>query len=68
MNEKVDFFVRFCGSIIMLIPDTDTAREWVADFINIDEWQNPDQIAIDPRYWDAIAEGIQEATLSYKFI
>jgi|SRR5581483_4050698 len=59
-----DFTVQNEGTIYLLTPHTDAAREWVQEHIETDDWSiGPqhfgDSIAVDHRYIADIVRGIQ---------
>jgi hypothetical protein len=54
--KTIDFYVRNEQSIILLLPATDQAHEWVKTHLSIEDWQNKNRIAIEPRYFDDIYE------------
>lgn len=54
-----DFAVQNEGSLVILKPNTDAARQWVAEHIPDDAPRWCGGIAIEPRFFDAIAEGAQ---------
>jgi hypothetical protein len=61
MNNIIDFYFVNAGSIILLKPQNDTAREWTKANLNTESWQNTAfGIPIEPRYFDQIYEGIQD--------
>lgn len=53
---KPDFTSTNLGSIIMLVPITDRASDWIAD--NIDPTACGESVNIEPRYFLDIAEGL----------
>ena len=54
----MDFYYRNEGTIIILIPETDRARQWVKRKVHIESWQSQDHIPIELRYFDNIYRGI----------
>lgn len=56
--NTIDFFVINAFTVILLMPQTDQAKEWVNENLQVQDWQNKKQIAIEPRYFDDIYEGI----------
>lgn len=56
--KAIDFYVRNDFSIILLLPRSAEARRWAEDNIQLESWQNYRSIAIEPRYFDNIYEGI----------
>lgn len=46
------------GSIVLLIPHTEEARTWVENNLALEDWQNTQRVAIEPRYYSDIQEGI----------
>jgi hypothetical protein len=63
-----DFTVQHEGSIILLHPHTDAARSWVDEHIGADNGFQPywPTVVIEPRYFEAIAEGISESGLEVR--
>lgn len=53
-----DFYFIDGGSVIMLIPHSDQAKEWTAANIELQAWQNPERIACEVRYFNDISEAI----------
>jgi len=41
-----------------LIPHTEEARTWVENNLALEDWQNTQRVAIEPRYYSDIQEGI----------
>jgi hypothetical protein len=60
-----DFTIRDEGSILLLTPRTESAREWIDTYIGPDNGYQPyyPTVVIEPRYCGAILEGIREAGL-----
>jgi hypothetical protein len=58
-----DFTVQHEGTIIILYPHGRDAQEWIEEHIPEDAQRWGTGIVIEPRYFDAIAEGIREAGL-----
>jgi hypothetical protein len=56
--KQTDFHYRTTGSIIILIPETVKAHLWVKDNIPLKDYQNPDAIEIEFRFYSDIEEGI----------
>ena len=59
MEKKPDFLYRDEGSIILLLPQNETAQDWTRESLQVDTWQDKRAIAIEPRYFTDILEGIQ---------
>ena len=55
---ETDFLFVNDFSIILLIPQSEGAREWVNENLALESWQNSEQVAIEPRYFGNIYEGI----------
>lgn len=53
-----DFFIANHGSVVILTPMTDNAREWVDERIPVDALGFGRGICIEPRYLDDIIDGI----------
>jgi hypothetical protein len=61
----MDFEVVNQGNICLLCPQTDEAREWVHDNLNVESWQYLGRnIGVDHRYIGDIVAGIQADGLS----
>lgn len=58
MEKKPDFLYRDEGSIVLLLPQNETARSWAGEKLQAEHLQE-EYIAIDPRYFEPILEGIQ---------
>jgi hypothetical protein len=54
----VDFYYKFNGTEIVLMPQTVKAYKWIKKNINIEENQNPDLICIELRYFEVIGDDI----------
>jgi len=59
MEKKPDFLYRDEGSIILLLPQSETARSWAGENLHTEPWQEDEYIAIEPRYFTPILEGIE---------
>ena len=59
-----DFYFNNCGTIITLTPQTDKARQWIKQNLQLDSWQDPDQVPIEPRLFDDIHAGIINDSLT----
>lgn len=66
MNKKVDFYFKDEISLIILIPKSETAKQWVTDNLHLKHWQGEGNIAIEPRYFPDILEGIKADGLTVK--
>ena len=66
--REYDFFFSYDESIVLLLPQTDNAIDFVKENINLDDWQNEKRIAIEPRYFDNLLDGILENNLTIKMI
>ena len=55
---KTDFIVQISLSVVFLTPVTGRAKEWIYDNLELEEWQNDDQIPIDHRMYEDIKAGI----------
>jgi hypothetical protein len=60
-SSTSDFLIDDNGSIFLLIPQTVSARIWIADNIGRDNGFQPyyPTIAVEPRFVQTIIEGIQ---------
>ena len=63
-----DFTIRNEGSILLLTPHTEVARNWINEHIGPDNGFQPyyPTVVIEPRYVIAILEGIRVAGLEIK--
>ena len=59
-----DFICANHGSIIILVPLTAAAKDWVEEYVDYDQTWMGNGIVIEPRYFDPILEGIHEAGLT----
>ena len=59
-----DFQVQDHGSIMLLKPMTADAHDWVAAHIPSDAQFFGSAVVVEPRYMDAIVDGIQDAGLA----
>ena len=62
--EKSDFTFNDEGTVIFLTPVSERAFKWSSENISLRSWQDKNQIPIEPRMFDDIAEGIKEAGLT----
>jgi hypothetical protein len=60
-----DFFVEDNGSIVLLRPVTDAAREWTDEHIPQEAMWFGDAVVVEPRYIADIVEGIQLDCLTF---
>ena len=59
--ERIDIEVTNHGSVVMLRPLTPAAEAWVSDNLELESWQwFGGAAAIEPRYADAILEGMAD--------
>ncbi len=58
-----DFEAVHHGTIVMLAPRTPAAHEWCADYLPSDALWLGGAVAIEPRYFPDIYEGITDAGL-----
>lgn len=63
-----DFKVRNCFSLIMLYPISKKAEQWTNSNISDDCNTLGGGIAIEPRYFEDIYEGIKKAHLTLKSV
>lgn len=59
-----DFLIQHEGSIALLYPNSDEARAWVEQHIPLDAPRHGRAIAVEARYIDDIAFGINNDGLS----
>lgn len=60
-----DFRVENHGSVCLLKPVTQAAKDWVGDHLPDDAQWFGGGVAIEPRYLDAILSGIDDEGLTY---
>ena len=48
LKPEIDFLFSDQGTIILMMPKTELAKEFVENYIEIDTWQSKDNIAIEP--------------------
>jgi hypothetical protein len=63
-DSKVDFTVRGGGSVYLLHPNTEAAKEWLAANIPDDAQYLGRSLAVEHRFIEAIAYGIENDGLS----
>ena len=66
MKTNVDFKIVNCFSLLLLYPISLAGEAWIKENIYLENWQDNGRIAIEPRYFDDIYEGIKEAGLTIK--
>ena len=66
MEKKPDFLYRDEGSIILLLPQSETARSWAGENLHTEPWRDKRGIAIEPRYFEPILEGIDTGGMVIK--
>jgi len=55
---STDFSLMDCGSVVLLRPMTETAREWLVDNVVCDPPRLGEALKIKPRYASAIVQAI----------
>jgi len=65
-TQQTDFEMKNCFSLIMLYPVTNKAYNWIKENICLENWQHDSNIAIEPRFFEGIFEGITQAGLTIK--
>ena len=65
VSSSSDFLIDDNGSIVLLIPQTLSARIWIADNIGKENGFQPyyPTVAVEPRYIHTIIDGIQSEGL-----
>lgn len=63
MTRQSDVEVRHHGSIYLVVPHTQAARDWVDDHIPEDAQWWGGGFAVEPRYLDDILVGMDDAGL-----
>jgi len=66
MQEPIDAKVENHGSIFLIQPETDTAKEWIEEYIGPDNGFQPyyPTIVVEHRYIQAIIDGMMGAGLN----
>lgn len=65
MSQSADFLASYRGSVATLIPLTPEAEAWIVENLSLEPWQRiGDGYAIEPRYLEAIAQGIENDGLT----
>jgi hypothetical protein len=68
MKTQTDFYYQNGGTIILLIPNTNDAEEWINENLYLESWQRLGKnVPIEWRYFDAIAEGAERDGLIDKY-
>lgn len=62
--SKTDFYFTNSGTIITLVPQTDKARQWINDNLQLQGWQDPDRVPIETRMFEDIHAGIINDSLT----
>jgi hypothetical protein len=65
-TQQTDFEVKNCSSLIMLYPVTKNAFNWINENLYLEDWQQNNNVAIEPRFFEDIFEGITQAGLTIK--
>lgn len=65
MARAPDFIAAHHGSLITLTPLTDEGKAWCDDHLEDDALWVGRAVAIEPRYFEAIADGIAAAGLTF---
>jgi hypothetical protein len=55
---NIDFYFRNAISFISLMPVSIRAEQWVKENINLESWQDKNEISIEPRMFEEIYEGL----------
>jgi hypothetical protein len=55
---NTDFYFRNAISFISLMPVSIRAELWVKQNINLESWQDKNEIAIEPRMFDEMYKGL----------
>ena len=61
---ETDVRIENHGSVYLVVPLTEAAREWVKEFVSLDEWQDANHIAVEPRFMDSLHRGLMESGLT----
>ena len=59
-----DFTAIHHGSIVLVKPENDDARQWLDDSVQSDAQYMGGALVVEPRYFDYLAAGIVEAGFS----
>ena len=63
-KSTVDIEIRNHGSIALIVPLTDLARQWIDENIHAESWQWwGDGLACEPRYIETIVDGMMDSGL-----
>lgn len=63
---NIDFYFRNAISFILLMPVSNRAEQWVNKNITLESWQDRNEIAIEPRMFEEIYEGLINAGMIVK--
>lgn len=68
MKHKADFLIEGeqNATVFLLQPKTKAAREWVREHIPDDAARLGENVAVEYRYIENLAQGIQDAGLTFK--
>jgi hypothetical protein len=55
---NIDFYFRNAISFTLLMPISNRAEQWVTKNIKLESWQDRNEIAIEPRMFEDIYEGL----------
>ena len=65
----VDVLIRNEGSVVMVIPQTEEAKDWVEEHVMLESWQwIGGGFAVGPRYLEGLLEGMREDALEFEFV
>lgn len=66
MSDEPDVRIDNCGSVLLFRPLTDVAREWIGEHVQTDAQWLGNGLAVEARYADDLACGMQEDGLVVK--
>jgi hypothetical protein len=55
---NIDFYFRNAISFISLMPVSVRAELWVKENLNLESWQDKNEISLEPRMFEGIYEGL----------
>jgi hypothetical protein len=65
-KPAADFLISYHGSIALLRPVSDNAKQWIEDFVATEDWMwHGDALAIEPRYLGDLLEVITDSGFSF---
>lgn len=65
-QKEIDFVIEDNGSIILLRPITEAAKEWIEEHLPEDRMYFGNAVVVEPRYIADIASGIEADGLTWR--